>query len=114
EIKAIDESSERRYPLRPVLVDVIEHGAGIEAVLPAKPDAAAQAAGALHQPANWREPKAAWRAEAVVFIARVATAVSVQERWGRRCRKARADEVANLRDNHVPALLVEDRMGEPR
>src|SRR5262249_44375963 len=114
EIKAIDESSERRYPLRPVLVDVIEHGAGIETILPAKPDAAAQTAGTLHQPAHRCEATAAWRAEAVVFIARVATAASVQERWGRRrCREACADEVANLRDNHEPALLVEECVREP-
>ncbi len=113
EIEAIDETTQRRQALRPVLVDVIEHDAGVEAVLPAEVDAAAQPARSLHQPAHGGEPQTARPAQAVVLVAREAAPVGIEERrWRRRFREAFADEVAHLLDNEPPVLLVEDRMGE--
>src|SRR5437660_799724 len=64
EIDAIDETAEQRDALRPILVDVIQHQAGVEAVLPSQSDAAAQASRSLHEPTREGESQAAGLAQA--------------------------------------------------
>src|SRR5437588_269233 len=68
EITAIDEPTQRRQAPRSVLVDVIEHDTGIETVLPAEVDAAAEPAWALHQPTHSGKVKTAGPAQPLILV----------------------------------------------
>ena len=76
---AVDETAERGQALRAVLVDVIEHDAGIKAVLPAEVDAAAQPAWPLHQPANEAKPETARPLKALILVVREPLSIGIEE-----------------------------------
>ena len=100
-------------PWRSVLVDVIEHDARIETVLPAEVDTAAQPAWSLHQPAHRGEAQTARVAQSFIFVVRPAAPIGVEQRRRRcSCREAFADEVAHLVDNEPPFFLVKDGVRE--
>ena len=115
EIAAVDQPAERRDALRPVLVDVIERHAGIEAVLPAEVDAAAQPArpssSASARAANRRPPGPRSRSYSCL---RVAAPVGVEQRRvaPAAARSAPSMKSRTLATTDVPVLLVEDRVVE--
>ena len=78
EITAIDEAAQRRHAACAVVIDVIEHHAGVVAMSPAKADAAAQPSRSLHQPAHGRKAQTARPAQAVVLVMREAAPVGVE------------------------------------
>src|SRR5688572_7182832 len=68
EITPIEKPAQRRHALSLVGVDVVEHDAGVEAVLPARADAAADATDSFHRCLHDGEMPAARPRQAVVFL----------------------------------------------
>src|SRR5262245_57882601 len=79
QVGAVNQATQQRDPLRPVLVDVIQRRAGIEARAPAKVDASAKPAHGLHRRSGDRERLAAGPAKTIILSLGVARLVGSKQ-----------------------------------
>src|SRR5262249_54848186 len=78
EVGPVEQTSEGRNPLRPVLVHIVERYPRVKACLPAQADTATQTTKRLHGPPCDGKRQTAWRHEAIILCFGVATLIRIE------------------------------------